>query len=114
MCFPSVSLFSKDLPSRFPENILKLPSAFDFTLIRSPQPFHLKAFLPSRLGKDFLSRKPKIAGSALRACTGILVTTVFMRRPDHNLTVAAGHAVIAAALGLSLLVMSGLLMAGHF
>ena len=50
----------------------------------------------------------------LRTCTGMLVTTVFMRRPDHNLTIVAGHSVIAAALGLSLLVMAALLMAGNF
>ena len=32
-------------------------------------------------------------------------TNVFMRRADQTPTPAAGHAVIAAALGLSLLVM---------
>jgi len=36
-----------------------------------------------------------------------------MRGPDHSPTLAAGHAVIAAALGLSLLVMFALLMTGH-
>jgi len=36
-----------------------------------------------------------------------------MRRPDHTPALAAGHAVIAAALGLSLLVMFALLMTGH-
>lgn len=34
-----------------------------------------------------------------------MFTNVFMRKADHSPTLAAGHAVIAAALGLSLLVM---------
>jgi hypothetical protein len=41
------------------------------------------------------------------------VTNVFMRRPDQMPTLASGHAVIAAALGLSLLMMLTLLMTGH-
>ena len=36
-----------------------------------------------------------------------------MRGPDHTPTFAAGHAVIAAALGLSLLVLGALLLTGQ-
>lgn len=36
-----------------------------------------------------------------------------MRKTDQSPNLAAGHALIAAALGLSLLVMFGLLLGGH-
>ena len=36
-----------------------------------------------------------------------------MRRPDHAPPLAAGHAMIAAALGLSLLAMAALMLAAR-
>ncbi|MEY3083383.1 MAG: hypothetical protein RJA94_3368 [Pseudomonadota bacterium] len=36
-----------------------------------------------------------------------------MRQTDHSPSLAAGHALIAAALGLSLLVIAGLMLTGH-
>jgi hypothetical protein len=36
-----------------------------------------------------------------------------MRKTYHLTSLAAGHGLIAAALGLSLLVMVGLLLSGH-
>lgn len=36
-----------------------------------------------------------------------------MRGPDHSPSRVAGHTVIAMALGLSLLMMLALMMAGH-
>lgn len=36
-----------------------------------------------------------------------------MRKPDHMPSFAAGHAIIALALGVSLMVMLALLMIGH-
>ena len=36
-----------------------------------------------------------------------------MRQTDHPHYLAAGHALIAAALGLSLLVIVGLMLTGH-
>lgn len=41
------------------------------------------------------------------------MTTVFMRQTDHSPSLAAGHALIAAALGLSLLVIVGLMLTGN-
>jgi hypothetical protein len=36
-----------------------------------------------------------------------------MRQADHSPSLAAGHALIAAALGLSLLAMLGLMLTGY-
>jgi hypothetical protein len=36
-----------------------------------------------------------------------------MRQTDHSQSLAAGHALIAAALGLSLLVIVGLMLTGN-
>lgn len=36
-----------------------------------------------------------------------------MRKTYHSASLAAGHGLIAAALGLSLLVMVGVLLGGH-
>jgi hypothetical protein len=36
-----------------------------------------------------------------------------MRKTDQSPSLAAGHALIAAALGLSLLVVAGLMLSGH-
>lgn len=55
-------------------------------------------------GKEKLSTIDGIALGPLPDCTGISATTVLMHKPGP-LSPLAGHALIAAALGLSLIVM---------
>lgn len=72
-----------------------------------------KRFSATFFGKEFLAEKLTIALPIFPDESWIEITTVFMRGPDHNPSRAAGHTVFAMALGLSLLMMLALMMAGH-